>query len=96
MSETMQAIDLLENTIRTMIQKMRILEKENELLGQKVDELKQLVSVQNKDSLLWKDKYHSLVIAKTLQGSIKNTNNVKLTISNLIKEIDTCIAQLNP
>lgn len=95
MSETMQAIDLLENTIRTMIQKMRILEKENELLGQKVDELKQLASVQNKDSLLWKDKYHSLVIAKTLQGS-KNTNNVKLTISNLIKEIDTCIAQLNP
>ena len=96
MSEKMQAIDLLENTIRTMIQKMKILEKENESLGQKVNQLKQLVSDQNKDSALWKDKYQSLVIAKTLQGSSKNTTHVKHTISNLIKEIDTCIAQLNP
>lgn len=96
MSDTMQAVDLLETTIQSMIQKLKILEKENLSLTQEVDQLKQHISEQNSDNSLWKDKYQSLVMAKTLQGSSKNTTNVKLTISNLIKEIDVCIAQLNP
>lgn len=96
MSETMQAVDLLETNIQSMIQKLKILEKENESLIQEVSQLKQLATDHNKDKSLWKEKYHSLEMAKALQGSSKNTTNVKLTISNLIKEIDTCIAQLNP
>lgn len=90
----MQAIDLLENRVRSVIQKLNTLENENQLLRHELDQLKEYVSGQKKDNMHWKEKYQSLLVAETLQGG--NNKNVKLTISNLIKEIDSCIALLNP
>ena len=41
------------------------------------------------------NKYQTLKIAKTIEGSKENSRNTKLKINALIREIDTCITQLS-
>ena len=95
MSKTLEAIHLLEDTLKTLLANYEFLKVENEILLQNVGKLQlqisknqQLIENQNK-------KYDLLKIAKTIDGSNESTRETKLKINALIREIDKCIVQLS-
>ena len=95
MSKTLEAIHLLEDTLKTLLANYEFLKVENEILLQNVGKLQlqisknqQLIENQNK-------KYDLLKIAKTIDGSNESTRETKLKINALIREIDKCIIQLS-
>ena len=95
MSNTIEAIHLLEDTLKNLLANYEFLVKENEVLLQNVSNLqRQLVE---KEQLLeqQQEEYNLLKIAKTIEGSNQSTRDTKLKINALIREIDKCIVQLN-
>ena len=95
MSNTIEAIHLLEDTLKNLLANYEFLVKENEILLQNVSNLqRQLVE---KEQLLeqQQEEFNLLKIAKTIEGSNQSTRDTKLKINALIREIDKCIVQLN-
>ncbi|WP_299060562.1 hypothetical protein [uncultured Polaribacter sp.] len=95
MSNTVEAIHLLEDKLKNLLSNYEFLKNENEILLQNVNNLqhqlfetKQLLAAQKKE-------YDVLKIAKTIEGSSTNTRDTKLKINALIREIDKCIIQLH-
>jgi len=95
MSNTVEAIHLLEDKLKGLLSNYEFLIKENEILLQSVSKLQhqvlekeQLLEQQGKDFKLLK-------IAKTIEGSDNSTRDTKLKINALIREIDKCIVQLS-
>lgn len=95
MSNTVEAIHLLEDKLKGLLSNYEFLIKENEILLQSVSKLQhqvlekeQLLEQQGKDFKLLK-------IAKTIEGSDHSTRDTKLKINALIREIDKCIVQLS-
>ncbi|WP_405566480.1 hypothetical protein [Polaribacter sp. Asnod6-C07] len=94
MSNTLEAIELLEKTLKNLLSNYEFLKQENEILLQnntqlqhQLIELKQVYINQTKE-------FDLLKIAKTIEGSSTNTKDTKLKINSLIREIDKCIIQL--
>lgn len=94
MSNTLDAIHLLEKKIENLLSNYEFLKDENQVLLQanlvlqnQVLEIKQKLASQQQD-------FDLLKIAKTIQGSSNNTKDTKLKINSLIREIDKCIVQL--
>ncbi|TVZ54839.1 hypothetical protein OD91_0075 [Lutibacter sp. Hel_I_33_5] len=95
MSNTLEAIHLLEVKLKNMLSNYEFLKKENEILLQNTSDLQ--VQLQKKQQVLDKqqEQYNLLKVAKTIEGSNDNTRDTKLKINALIREIDKCIVQLN-
>lgn len=94
MSNTLEAIHLLEKTLQNLLSNYDFLKKENQILLQKNSEL-QYQLLETKQILeTQKNEFDLLKIAKTIEGSSSNTKDTKLKINSLIKEIDKCITQL--
>ncbi|MCI2228367.1 hypothetical protein MC378_04245 [Polaribacter sp. MSW13] len=94
MSNTLEAIHLLEDKLQELLSNYEFLKNENEILLQSSTRLQhQLIE---KEQLLIKQKkeYDLLKIAKTINGSSTDTKDTKLKINTLIREIDKCIIQL--
>jgi len=90
MSNTIEAIHLLQDKLKNLLFNYEFLKSENEILLQNTNELQhQLIE---KEQLLaaQKKQYDLLKIAKTIDGS-----STKLKINALIREIDKCIIQLH-
>ena len=62
--------------------------KQNQELTQKIDEKQQEI-----DQM--KQKNHALAIAKTFAGDKRDSQQLKLKINELIRDLDKCIAMLN-
>lgn len=95
MSNTLEAVHLLEDKLNNLLSNYEFLIKENEILLQNINKLQhQLVE---KEQLLEEQRkqYDLLKIAKTIEGSSDSTKNTKLKINALIREIDKCIIQLH-
>lgn len=94
MSNTLEAIHLLEDTLKSLLFNYNFLKKENDLLLKSNTTLQQ--EVLEKEQLLatQKESLDLLKIAKTIEGSSENTRETKLKINALIREIDKCIIQL--
>ena len=94
MSNTLEAIDLLEKTLQNLLSNYEFLKHENEILLQKNTDLHHQL-LETKQSLQnQKKEFELLKVAKTIEGSSSNTKNTKLKINSLIREIDKCIVQL--
>lgn len=95
MSNTIEAIHLLEIKLQNLLSNYEFLKNENDILLQKQTFLQQ--QLLEKEQLLenQKKQYDLLKIAKTIEGSSTNTRDTKLKINALIREIDKCIIQLN-
>ena len=94
MSNTLEAIHLLEKTLQNLLSNYDFLKKENQILLQKNSEL-QYQLLETKQILeTQKNEFDLLKIAKTIEGSSTNTKDTKLKINSLIREIDKCIVQL--
>lgn len=94
MSELTDIINALEVKFAKLVQKLNKLEAENKDLKQHLI-LAQEEIQQNENQLddIY-NKYESLQLASSLLGSEEGRKNTKLKINSLIREIDTCIAQL--
>ena len=94
MGNTLEAVHLLEVTLQKLLSNYEFLVKENQILLQSNTKLQH--KLLEKEQLLanLKQEYEMLKIAKTIEGSSKDTKDTKLKINALIREIDKCIVQL--
>jgi len=95
MSNTIEAIHLLEDRLQILLSNYEFLKNENELLLQSTTKLQHQLIERNQLLAEQKKQYDLLKIAKTIDGSNKNTRDTKLKINTLIREIDKCIIQLH-
>ena len=95
MSNTIEAVNLLEIKLKNLLSNYDFLLKENELLLQNSSKLQHQL-LENKQLLKQRDEQFKLLkIAKTIEGSDNSTRDTKFKINALIREIDKCIVQLN-
>lgn len=94
MSNTLEAIDLLEKTLQNLLSNYEFLKHESEILLQKNTDLHHQLLETKQRLQNQKKEFELLKVAKTIEGSSSNTKNTKLKINSLIREIDKCIVQL--
>ena len=94
MSNTLEAIHLLEKTLQNLLSNYDFLKKENQILLQSNSELQHQLIETKQNLEIQKKEFDLLKIAKTIEGSSSNTKDTKLKINSLIREIDKCIIQL--
>jgi hypothetical protein len=94
MSNTLEAIHLLEKTLQKVLSNYDFLKKENQILLQKNTELQHQLLETKQNLENQKKEFDVLKIARTIEGSSTNTKDTKLKINSLIREIDKCIVQL--
>ena len=95
MSNTLEAIHLLELKLQEMLARYEFLKEENEILLQQNGELQQLLNEKQQQLVSQRKQYDVLKVAKTIEGSNEDSRNTKLKINALIREIDKCITLLN-
>ncbi|CAL2065507.1 hypothetical protein [Tenacibaculum sp. 190524A05c] len=95
MSNTLEAIHLLELKLKDVLTRYEFLKKENEVLLQQNGELQYLLNEKEQQLETQEKKFEVLKVAKTIEGSNKDSRNTKLKINALIREIDKCITLLN-
>ena len=95
MSSIIQVVNLVEDKLKILLENYHFLKEENEFLFNKIALLENEL-VEGKQLLNdIEEKYQTLKIAKTIEGSKKDRRETKLKINALIREIDTCIVQLS-
>jgi hypothetical protein len=94
MSNTLEAIHLLETKLHKLLSNYEFLKNENEILLQNATNLQQQLLEKQQIIENQKKEYDLLKIAKTIEGSSIDTKDTKLKINALIREIDKCIIQL--
>ena len=95
MSNTVEAIHLLEDKLKSLLSNYEFLMKENEILLQNTSKLQQQLLEKEQFIEQQQKEYNLLKIAKTIEGSDNSTRDTKLKINALIREIDKCIVQLS-
>ena len=94
MGNTLEAVHLLEVTLQKLLSNYEFLVKENQVLLQSNTKLQHQLLEKEQFLANLKQEYEMLKIAKTIEGSSKDTKDTKLKINALIREIDKCIVQL--
>ena len=94
MSNTLEAIHLLEDKLKNLLSNYEFLKKENQILLQSSTTYQQKILEQEQIIVNQKKEFDVLKIAKAIDGSGTNTRDTKLKINTLIREIDKCIIQL--
>lgn len=95
MSNTIEAVHLLEDKLISLLSNYDFLLKENEILLQNTSTLQRQL-LEKEQLLEQREKQFKLLkIAKTIQGSNDSPRDTKFKINALIREIDKCIVQLN-
>ncbi len=95
MSDTLEAIHLLELKLKDLLTRYEFLRKENEVLLQQNSDLQVLLNEKEQDLVHQRKQFDILKVAKTIEGSNEDSRNTKLKINALIREIDKCITLLN-
>lgn len=94
MSELLERIDSLQNTISKLLHRYQLLQQKQQLLQAENSSLKEeqqelIIQLEN-----WEAKYTSLKAANAMLGSKEYKRETKLKINTMMREIDACIAQL--
>lgn len=95
MNKITEVVNLVEIKLKKLLENYTFLKKENQLLIHKISELENQIK---KNEQLYNElsqKYNSLKIAKTIEGSKEDRRETKLKINALIREVDVCIKQLS-
>lgn len=95
MSNTLEAIHLLEDKLKNLLSNYEFLKKENEILLQNTTQLQNKLIEREQLLVKQKEQYDLLKVAKTIEGSNTSTKDTKLKINALVREIDKCIVQLH-
>ena len=94
MGELVEIVDSLENKVSKLLHKLEVLHQSNTKLKEELNAAKKQQQANSKTLVEWEDKYNSLKMASTMLGSNSNKTEAKLKINTLIRELDSCIAQL--
>lgn len=95
MSDIHNLVELLEQKIVLIQEKIELLIQEKQALNEQLSQMEaQQVRLQEETNK-WQKKYESLKIANTILGSDNNKTETKFKINALIREIDACIIQLS-
>ena len=94
MGELIEIVDSLENKVSKLLHRLEVLSQANVKLKKELDD--QMESNEQAKIALeeWKGKYDSLKMASSMLGGNTNKTEAKLKINTLIRELDSCIAQL--
>lgn len=94
MGELIDIVDSLENKVSKLLHRLEVLNQANVKLKKELNE--QVESHKQTKLTLeeWKEKYDSLKMASSMLGGNTNKTEAKLKINSLIRELDSCIAQL--
>jgi site-specific DNA-adenine methylase len=95
MNKITEVVNIVEQKLKKLIENYSFLKEENKFLIQKISVLENQIS---KNEQLYNElnqKYTSLKIAKTIEGSKEDRRETKLKINALIREVDVCIKQLS-
>ena len=95
MSTITEAVDLVENKLKILLENYNFLKEENDLLYSKLAVLENQNAKEKQLLNELENRYQTLKIAKTIEGSKENKRETKLKINALIREIDACIVQLS-
>ncbi len=94
MGELIDIVDSLENKVSKLLHRLEVVNQANAKLKKELNQQTES-NVQIKEALEeWKEKYDSLKMASSMLGSNTNKTEAKLKINTLIRELDSCIAQL--
>jgi adenylosuccinate lyase len=88
-------ISLIAGKMEQVIQVAEGYKADNERMKRQIDELSGLLYAKNQEMEVLESKFQSLKFAKSLISSSEDSKNVKLKISQMVREIDKCIALLN-
>lgn len=96
MSNTEEAIHLLEDKLKKLLSNYEFLKEENNILFQNNAKLQHLLQEKEQQLKVKQEEYDLLKVAKTIEGSNdNNTRETKLKINALVREIDKCITLLS-
>ncbi|MFL1896412.1 hypothetical protein ACJRPK_11975 [Aquimarina sp. 2-A2] len=95
MSDLIGTIDSLEDKISRLLDRYDHLQQQNIDLERKIGEFRRNAEVQSDQLRQWEEKFSALKNANAMLGSDEYKRETKLKINALIREIDTCIAQLS-
>ncbi|WP_111707813.1 hypothetical protein [Lutibacter citreus] len=95
MSEIIGVVNLVEKKLKVLLENYNFLKEESEVLYNKIAVLENQISEDKQQISEIENKYQTLKIAKTIEGSKENSKKTKLKINALIREIDNCILQLS-
>ncbi|CAL2092271.1 hypothetical protein [Tenacibaculum sp. 190524A02b] len=95
MSNTQEAIHLLEDKLKKLFSYYEFLKEENRILFQDNAKLQALLEEKQQEIEAKQKEYDLLKVAKTIEGSNENTRETKLKINALVRELDKCIKLLN-
>lgn len=94
MSELVEIVDSLENKVSKLLHKLELLQQANISLKKELEARKEQQQETKSTLVDWEEKYNSLKLASSMLGSNTNKTEAKLKINTLIRELDSCIAQL--
>ena len=94
MTNTLEAIQLLEVKLKIILSNYDFLKNENHILLQNNRTLHHQLLEKEQELVDQKKEFDILKIAKAIEGSGTDTKDTKLKINTLIREIDKCIVQL--
>jgi len=94
MGELTGLLDILESRITKLLDKTARLEKEVARLQDTLERTNQTVASQTKEMENLRNACETQKAANALLGSDNNKRETKLKINSLIREIESCIAQL--
>ena len=95
MSTITETVNLVESKLKILLENYNFLKEENDLLYSKLAVLENQITKEKQLFNELENKYQTLKIAKTIEGSKEDTRETKLKINALIREIDACIVQLS-
>ena len=94
MNDADELISGIEYKVRKLVNLQKEYKSENELLLNQNTELKKNIEEQKKIINQLKEEFNRIKLAKSLE-SMKGSNDAKLKINELVREIDKCIELLS-
>ena len=94
MGELIEIVDSLENKVSKLLHRLEVLNKANAKLKEELEHQTESNEQTKRALEEWKEKYDSLKMANSMLGSNTKKTEAKLKINTLIRELDSCIAQL--
>ncbi|MBE9480358.1 MAG: hypothetical protein IMY69_01530 [Bacteroidetes bacterium] len=94
MNDADELISGIEYKVRKLVNLQKEYKSENELLLNQNTELKKNIEEQKKIINQLKEEFNKIKLAKSLE-SMKGSNDAKLKINELVREIDKCIELLS-
>lgn len=95
MSKIETIVDSLEAKIGKLLHKLEVLQQTNSKLSEELAKSQSVNLKQTELITAWEEKYETLKFTNSLLGSDDNKRETKLKINALIRDLDTCIAQLS-